>query len=219
MAKYLSIDEVIKAHVSKLISKESDSNNIQESLNKLADSIGDTTEHGLNIADALDRVLTASLSGGGSGGSSDSSNIFGMKEIARFTGDDVAIVDEGGSSYHDYIIRLSNFNSIVNREDRREYMCWNADAVGFYEVNEDKLNLKSIINLTPFQDEDSDGQIISYSSTFGYSSNIGTIYIYYNDDNIKMNYPNGNICFLLDGRNFSDFSEREYTIVFYKRNT
>lgn len=64
MTKYLSINDAVRAH----ITDGPYYSDAAESLNQLADSMGNNDAHGSTIADALDRVLSSSGSGGASGG-------------------------------------------------------------------------------------------------------------------------------------------------------
>lgn len=186
MAKYLSIDDVIKAHVSKLLNKGSDSNNIQESLNKLADSMGDTTEHGLSIADALDRALSASLSGGGS---SSSSAPFGLREILRFSGDDVELTN--GTT-----ITIVNYQG---NESQNHQLCLDIKAIGIFDSN----------NSVPV--------VLSNTENTSIDEDDGAIYLSGNTTSIAAVFNNNSIVLTVSmtGSGFSTVNDSHYTVVFY----
>lgn len=65
MSKYLTINDAVRAHINDSAVYYSDAT---QSLNQLADSMGNNDAHGSTIADALDRVLSSSDSGEASGG-------------------------------------------------------------------------------------------------------------------------------------------------------
>lgn len=65
MSKYLTINDAVRAHIDDSAVYYSDAT---QSLNQLADSMGNEDAHASTIADALDRVLSSSSSGGASDG-------------------------------------------------------------------------------------------------------------------------------------------------------
>lgn len=64
MSKYLTINDAVRAHIDDSAVYYSDAT---QSLNQLADSMGNEDAHASTIADALDRVLSSSGSGSDSG--------------------------------------------------------------------------------------------------------------------------------------------------------